>query len=651
MKWGLKNKFLFPMVALIIVGMGVSSAISYVKARNTLRAAIMGEVEQIAGSTSEIMKSWVQDRKLDVKNWSRLGVFISAVDSSSGIDVQKSASQSLENIKREYEYYEDLCIANSNGLVIAASNPKIIGKINIKEQPDFQEAIKGNHTLSDVRHSKVTGNPVFIISSPLIYQRQVRGVVYGVVDLEVFSRKFIDSVTIGKNGYAYIYDQRGFVIAHPKDKKLIMELNMNDLSFGKQMVAMGSGTIEYKWKGIIKTVIFKRDEQLGWTVGAGADKADLLNPIRSLGLVNLSVALAVAISAVVVILFLVRTTAKPLSHAVERLKDIAQGEGDLTQRLKVTSRDEIGEMATWFNTFLQNLQNMIKGIATNASSLSNSSYELASISHQMSSDAEDALSRSNTVAAAAEETSTSVNSVAAAMEQAATNLNMVASATEQMTSNINELAQNSEKAREITQKAVSKATNTSEKVDNLGKAAQAISKITEVITEISEQTNLLALNATIEAARAGEAGKGFAVVANEIKDLAKQTAEATLEIKNQIEGMQGSTQETVTDISEISEVIKHVDEIVSTIATAVDEQSVTTREISGNIAHASSGIQEVSRNVAQSSESTSSITQDISEVNQISGAMADSSRQINSGVGELSGLAEKLNTMVAKFKV
>jgi methyl-accepting chemotaxis protein len=349
--------------------------------------------------------------------------------------------------------------------------------------------------------------------------------------------------------------------------------------------------------------------------------------------------------------FVTRGITGPINNAVARLKDIAEGEGDLTQRLEVDTRDELGEMAAWFNTFLQNLQSIIKDIASNSVTLSNASTELSAISQQMSASAEQTSGKSNTVAAATEEMSTNISSVAAAMEQATTNLNMVASATEQMTASVSEIAQNSEKARGITGTAVDKARETSKKVNDLGDAAQAISKVTEVITEISEQTNLLALNATIEAARAGEAGKGFAVVANEIKELAKQTAEATLEIKNQIEGVQSSTQETVGDISEISEVIGKVDETVSTIAAAVEEQSVTTQDIAGNISQASAGVQEVNTNVAQSTEVSSSISQEIAEVSDASNEIATSSSQVNLSAEELAGMAETINGMVGKFKV
>ncbi len=652
MKWNLKNKFLVPMVVLIVLGMGISSVISYFKARNALKEAIVQDVHHIADSTSDMMVSWIQDRKLDIKNWSKQEIFRKATkDSIVGKAARKSANQWLSEMKTEYRYYENINIAGTDGVLIASANPNIIGKVNVKERDYFQAAMKGELAVSNVVSSKVTGKPVFVIASPVMEQGRNGGVLFGVIDLASFSDKFIDPVKIGKNGYAYIYDQRGFVIAHPKNKELILKLNMNDLSFGKEMVAMGSGVKEYEWKGVVKTVAFKKDELLGWSVGAGADNADLLAPVKSLATVNLSVALVIVVAAVLIILLLVGKTIRPINKAVDRLKDIANGEGDLTQRLEVTTKDEMGEMATWLNTFLQNLQSMIKDISTNAATLSNASAELTSISQQMSSDADEASGKSNTVASAAEEMSANVNSVAAVMEQAATNLNMVATATEQMTASVAEIAQNSEKARDVTGQAVSRAQGISQKVDALGNAAQAIGKVTEVITEISEQTNLLALNATIEAARAGEAGKGFAVVANEIKELAKQTSEATMEIKKQIEEVQDATQETVIDINEISNIIGSVDEIVSTIATAVEEQSVTTREISGNIAQASSGIQEVNVNVAQSSEATASITQEISEVNQFSNEITNSSSQVKSSAENLSGLAEKINSMVGQFKV
>jgi methyl-accepting chemotaxis protein len=314
-------------------------------------------------------------------------------------------------------------------------------------------------------------------------------------------------------------------------------------------------------------------------------------------------------------------------------------------------RDELDKMAAWINTFVTRVGNMIKDIAKDSQLLNNSSADLSSLSAQMSGGAEDMAGKSNTVASASEQMSSNMHSVASAMEEAATNIGMVASAAEEMTSTIAEIAQNSEKASNITSDAVVQTKSASTKVDELGNAAKEIGKVVETITEISEQVNLLALNATIEAARAGEAGKGFAVVANEIKDLAKQTAGATMEIKEKIAAIQGSTDGTVSEINQISKIINDVNEIVTTIATAVEQQSVTTKEIAGNVAQASQGIQEVSENVAQSSNVAEEIATDIAVVNQSAAEMSNSSAQVNLSAEELTKMGIKLNEMVGKFKI
>jgi len=340
----------------------------------------------------------------------------------------------------------------------------------------------------------------------------------------------------------------------------------------------------------------------------------------------------------------------PIKQVTAGLKDVAEGEGDLTKRLNIDFKNEVGELASWFNIFIGKMDTMIKEIAENTNQLNASSTQLFDISAQMSEGADDMSGRSSTVAGAAEEMSATMNSVSAASEQAASNLNTVASAADEMTASVTEIANNSEKARAITEKAVSQAGTTSERVNQLGDAAEAISKVTEVITEISEQTNLLALNATIEAARAGEAGKGFAVVANEIKELASQTAKATRDIKAKIDHIQQSTGDTVAEIGEITNVIANVNDTVGIIATAVEEQAVTTREIARNIAQASQGIQEVNENVAQSSAVSTTIADDIGMVNSDADQMSNSSSMVKINAEDLSKLAEGLSSVVGRFK-
>ncbi len=392
-------------------------------------------------------------------------------------------------------------------------------------------------------------------------------------------------------------------------------------------------------------------EGLNWVITSKIDEAEAFKALNTLKwIVTIIAVLCIAVIVGIGLLF-TRSIIKPIKGVLNRIRDIAEGEGDLTARLEIANKDEMGELAQWFNRFIDNLQTMIKNIAENAEILNRSSTGLSDLSEKMSDGASEMSSKANAVASASEEMSSNMDTVAAAMEEASTNMGMVATSAEEMTATISEIARNSEKARTITSEAVARASGASVKVDELGHAAQEIGKVTETITEISEQTNLLALNATIEAARAGEAGKGFAVVANEIKELARQTAEATQEIKKQIDDIQNSTSGTVSEIEGILKVIDNVNEIVSTIATAVEEQSLTTKEIAGNVAQASKGIQEVNENVAQSSTVSTEIAKDITEVNQAAEEMSNSSAQINLSTSELSKLAGQLKEMVKKFKV
>ena len=269
----------------------------------------------------------------------------------------------------------------------------------------------------------------------------------------------------------------------------------------------------------------------------------------------------------------------------------------------------------------------------------------------MTGNARQTSSKANTVATSAEEMSANAVSVAAGMEQATTSLTTMAGSTEEMTSTISEIASKSEKARVITHEATRQAEKVSSLMQNLSHAAEAIGKVTETITSISDQTKLLALNATIEAARAGAAGKGFAVVAHEIKELARQTAEATEDIKAKVAGIQGSTTNTLTDLGEISRVIGEITEIVNTIAAAIEEQSSVTRDIARNVGEAVAGVRDANQRVAQMSGSSQAVASEMVGVKEAAGEMASGSEQTLTSASELSKLAEDLRQMVSRFEL
>jgi methyl-accepting chemotaxis protein len=267
---------------------------------------------------------------------------------------------------------------------------------------------------------------------------------------------------------------------------------------------------------------------------------------------------------------------------------------DLTSRVDQERKDEIGELGKCLNLFVEKVHNILTQIAQTAQGVSGASANLSTTSQQ--------------ITANSEETSAQANVVSNATQQVSQNLQTVATGAEEMGTSIKEIAKNATEAARVATSAVKVAETTTATVSKLGDSSTEIGQVIKVITSIAQQTNLLALNATIEAARAGEAGKGFAVVANEVKELAKETTKATEDISRKIEAIQTDTKAAVDAIASISGVINQINDISSTIATAVEEQNATTNEMSRNVSEAAHGSGEITSNiagVAQAAESTS----------------------------------------------
>jgi methyl-accepting chemotaxis protein len=318
--------------------------------------------------------------------------------------------------------------------------------------------------------------------------------------------------------------------------------------------------------------------------------------------------------------YLVSAITVPLRKVVEIANFMSEGE--LGRRIELSGSDEMGQMAQALNQAVDRMQATMQTIGENAGSLTGSSDELSGVSQRM--------------AASAEETSSQATVASAAAEQVSRNVQTVAAGVEEMYSSIKEIAKNAHEAAQVATSAVEVARTTNERIEKLGESGAEISEVIKVITSIAEQTNLLALNATIEAARAGEAGKGFAVVANEVKELAKGTAGATEEISRRIETIQLDTKSAVQAIGEIGSIINRIYEIQNAIASAVEEQTATSNEISRGVSEAAAGSAEIADNVSGVAEAAQGTS---------SGAAAT-----QQAAHRLSNMAMELQRLVGEFK-
>ena len=376
--------------------------------------------------------------------------------------------------------------------------------------------------------------------------------------------------------------------------------------------------------------------------------ADIINAKWTMGIV--------ALLAVIIGSLLAFATGRGISGPITGMTGVMTrlAEGDKTVTIPATGQtDEIGDMAKAVLVFKEN---MIKAdeLAAEQEKERATREQRAKQIEQLTKDFDTAVTQvitkvgesvgqmsetAGSMATMAQDASERSSSVAAASQQASANVQTVASASEELSSSISEISTQVATSTTTANTAVAAAEKASEKVQSLVAASQKVGEVVDLINDIAEQTNLLALNATIEAARAGEAGKGFAVVASEVKNLASQTAKATIEIGDQISGMHGATNEAVSAIDEINRTIAQINEVASTIAAAVEDQGAATSEISRNAQEAASGTQQVDTNIASVSEATSKTGQSAGEVSEAAKELANQSEVLRGEIDKfLSGV-------------
>lgn len=601
-------------------------------------------------------------------------------------DLHAKYHPSLRSFLERFGYYDIFLVDAKSGMIVYSVFKELDFGTSLKDGPfastNFGRAFQEANASADPMSSHLVDfecywpsyeAPASFIASPIYDGNEKIGVLIFQMPVDRINELMARESGIGQTGETLLVGsdlrQRCNSAREPEKYSLVKSFRDKaatkiDSESIRKGLAGETGIINTKnflGEGVVSAYAPIKLLGLNWTIVTEATTQEAYAPMTrmaettatiqsrmlwfSLAIVGLS-----SVALVAVALLVTRSLIRPIDATVETLRDIAEGEGDLTRRLDENQVGELGDLAKNFNRFASRIHDIVRQISGNATTLSSASDQLSSSAAHLSAGATQSKTQSATVSSAAEELSINMQNMAMSTKEMSNGIGTVAQAVEEMKQTILEIAENAERSAEVAGQAATAASVSNAKVGDMGAAASEIGKVIEVIQDIAEQTNLLALNATIEAARAGEAGKGFAVVATEVKELAKQTATATDDIRNRIEVMQRSTGQAVDSIAQISEVIGRVNELSRMIASAVEEQSITTQQISTHIGSTAELAETVARGVSESAQASREITENISHVDGVLQETAAGADQSRASGEELNRLASEMRSLVDQFR-
>lgn len=589
----LRERILIPIGLILLVGMSSISFILFTKSKEEVQKTINSEMSLMADMLIRDLDGYQSSTLRDVEIFS-LDRSLLEIYTIEDPEILTEINGELDSIKQKRPEYENIGITDKTGMIIACSDETLVGTMSVDDRDYFKFAKNGISSSGEVNLSKVTGNPVFGTASPMVLDGMFQGALFVIIDLEQFNAEYIAPAKIATRGYAFMCNSEGTVIAYP-DKSMILKLKLPEYDFGRDMMALKNGSVQYSYKGQIKTNIFKTSEKSGWIIVLTSENDDIFSGINKLFKMSIIITIVSVLIGLIIIILIIRSIVKPIKLNSEYTDKLAKG--DLTfefDRTLLENKDESGDLAKSVYSLIEKLTSVVVEVK-------GASYQVAEGSQQLSDTAEQISQGATEQAATAEQVSSSMEEIAESINQNSQN----ASKTEVM-------ASKAAKDAEIGGIAVTEAVH----------AIKLISEKIKIIEDIARNTNMLSLNAAIEAARAGEHGKGFAVVAAEVRKLAANSQSAAKEILELANTSVQKANNAGTTINAIIPDIKMTANLVQEITATSYEQS--------------SGAEQVNKVMVQ-----------LDQVIQMNASAAEESASMSE---ELSSQAERLIEMVNFFK-
>ncbi|RMT65373.1 Methyl-accepting chemotaxis protein [Pseudomonas syringae pv. theae] len=625
---GFSKKILLAAALIVVVAFSVFIVVNDYRQRQSLKSSVKSELQQLGTLTTQNIQTWLESRIQLLQSMSQQV----AVDGKELPQLQRAIGLPTYSDNFQLSYF-----GSTEGVMFSVPAGNRPADYDPRARGWYKAAQNAPGTIvTEPYIAASSGKLVMTIATPVKIQNQLAGVAGADISLDSVS-KIINSLNFDGHGYAFLVSAEGKILVHP-DSKLVLK-NINEAyPVNTPKIATGVTEIDSgKQPEIISFTPVQGVATANWYVALVLEQDSayaMLTEFRTSAIT----AMVVVVMVIILLLgLLIRVLMQPLHQMGRAMRDIADGEGDLTKRLAITSHDEFGALAESFNHFVERIHTSIREVASTAAQLGEVATRVVKVSNASMSNSDQQANRTESVAAA-------INELGAAAQEIAQN----AARTSQQSSDASGLASDGQGVVQQTIKAMNelsgKISESCVNIESLNGKTANIGQILEVITSISQQTNLLALNAAIEAARAGEAGRGFAVVADEVRNLAHRTQDSAQQVQKMIEELQVGAREAVVNMTESQ---RQSEDSVGIANLAGERLGSVTRRIEE--------INGMNQSVAAATEEQTSVVEsinvDITHINTLNQQGVDNLRQTLEACNSLEEQAARLQQLVGSFRI